>query len=86
MRSNSEVSHLIEQHVKVELTDPESREAQQLLDRLSQTLQHITGSSGAASFDVNDVKVEGACFAIGRLAGGIPVACDHRKSPTDGEP
>jgi len=75
MRSNSEVSHLIEQHVKVELTDPESTEAQQLLDRLSQTLQHFTGSSGAASFDVNDVKVEGACFAIGRLAGGIPVAC-----------
>jgi GNAT superfamily N-acetyltransferase len=75
MRSNSDVSHLIEQHVNVELIDPESSEAQLLLACLSQTLQQITGSSGAASFDVNDVKVEGACFVIGRLAGGFPVAC-----------
>ena len=65
----------MESHVKIELADPESAEAQQLLACLSQTLQHITGSSGTASFDVNDVKLEGACFAIGRLANGDPVAC-----------
>ncbi len=61
--------------MKVELADPESAEAQQLLAGLSQTLQQITGSSGTASFDVNDVKVEGACFAVGRLVSGAPVAC-----------
>src|SRR5689334_11723402 len=61
--------------VKVELADPESPEAQQLLAGLSQTLQQITGSSGAASFDVGDVRVEGACFAVGRSASGVAVAC-----------
>ncbi|NHQ87706.1 GNAT family N-acetyltransferase [Iodobacter sp. HSC-16F04] len=61
--------------MKVELADPESPEAQQLLSSLSQTLQQITGSSGTASFDISDVKVEGACFAICRLSTGVPVAC-----------
>jgi GNAT superfamily N-acetyltransferase len=65
----------MEQHVKVDLADPESPEAQELLASLSQTLQQITGSSGTASFDVNDVKGEGACFAVGRLSSGVPVAC-----------
>ncbi|STQ90831.1 GNAT family N-acetyltransferase [Iodobacter fluviatilis] len=61
--------------MKVELADPESSEAQQLLSSLSQTLQQITGSSGTASFYLSDVKVEGACFAICRLSTGVPVAC-----------
>lgn len=61
--------------MKVELADPESPETQQLLACLSKTLQQITGSSGTALFDINDVNVEGACFAIGRLASSVPVAC-----------
>lgn len=65
----------MEHQVKVELADPESPEVRLLLASLSQTLQQITGSSGTASFDTSDVKVEGACFAIGRSASGVPVAC-----------
>lgn len=65
----------MERDVKVELADPESSEALLLLATLSQTLQQITGSNGSASFDVSDVKVEGACFAIGRSATGLAVAC-----------
>jgi len=59
----------------VELADPESPEALQLLAGVSQTLRQITGSSGTASFDVSDVKVERACFAIARSAGGVAVGC-----------
>ncbi len=61
--------------VKVELADPESSEAQLLLATLSKTLEQITGSNGSASFDVADVKVEGACFAVGRSATGVAIAC-----------
>ena len=61
--------------MQVELADPESPEAQQLLAGLSETLQQITGSSGTASFDVNDVKVERACFVIARSVTGAAVGC-----------
>lgn len=61
--------------MNVEVADPESLEAQQLLASLSEILQGITGSSGAASFDVSDVKVEGACFAIARSENGVAVGC-----------
>jgi GNAT superfamily N-acetyltransferase len=60
---------------QVEVADPTSPEAQALLASLSDTLQHITGSSGTASFDVDDVKVDGACFVIARSATGVPVGC-----------
>ncbi len=59
----------------VELADPQSTEAQQLLTCLSETLQGITGSSGTASFDVADVSVARACFAIVRTGGGVAVGC-----------
>lgn len=59
----------------VEVADPESSEAQQLLASLSESLRLITGSSGAASFDVSDVKVEGACFVIARSADGVALGC-----------
>jgi GNAT superfamily N-acetyltransferase len=60
---------------QVALADPESSEGRLLLVALSETLQQITGSSGTASFDVSDVKVERACFAIARSAGGAAVGC-----------
>ena len=60
---------------QVALSDPESPEGRLLLVALSETLRQITGSSGAASFDVSDVKVERACFAIARSAGGDAVGC-----------
>lgn len=59
----------------VERADPESPDAQQLLACLSETLQLITGSSGTASFDVADVSVARACFAIVRASDGDAVGC-----------
>ena len=59
----------------VALADPTSSEAQALLASLSLTLQQITGSDGKASFDVRDVQVEGACFAIARSADGQAIGC-----------
>jgi GNAT superfamily N-acetyltransferase len=60
---------------RVATADPASREAQQLLASLSATLQNITGSDGKASFDVSDVQVERACFAIAWSAEGEPLGC-----------
>jgi GNAT superfamily N-acetyltransferase len=59
----------------VEIADPETSEAQQLLAGLSASLQRITGSSGSASFDVNDVKGDGACFVIARSIDGVALGC-----------
>jgi GNAT superfamily N-acetyltransferase len=60
---------------RVAAADPASHEAQQLLASLSTTLQSITGSDGKASFDVSDVQVERACFAIAWSAAGEPLGC-----------
>lgn len=61
--------------VEVLIADPESPESQLLLAALSARLQQITGSSGAASFQVSDVQVEGACFVIARQSDGQAVGC-----------
>ncbi|MBH9553064.1 GNAT family N-acetyltransferase [Inhella gelatinilytica] len=63
----------IELHI--ELTDPDGAEAQALLAQLGATLATITGSSGAASFDAEDVRVARAGFALGRAGNGVAVAC-----------
>ncbi len=59
----------------VEIADPQSPESQQLLADLSRTLERITGSSGTASFRVDDVQVDGACFAVVRTEAGLAVGC-----------
>jgi GNAT superfamily N-acetyltransferase len=61
--------------IEVATADPHSPEAQHLLAALSETLRQITGSSGAASFQVSDVQIAGACFAIAHHPGGEPVGC-----------
>lgn len=61
--------------IEVSTADPDSPEAQHLLAALSETLRQITGSSGEASFQVSDVRMDGTCFAIARDAGGEPVGC-----------
>lgn len=61
--------------IEVAITDPASLEGTYLLAALSQSLQQITGSSGVASFQVSDARLEGACFAIARLPDGEPVGC-----------
>lgn len=55
--------------------DPGCPGGQALMAELSGVLQAITGSSGAASFDVNDVRVDGARFVVARTADGEPVGC-----------
>jgi GNAT superfamily N-acetyltransferase len=60
---------------RVAAADPSSREAQQLLASLSTTLQRVTGSDGKASFDLSDVQVDRACFAIAWSAAGEPLGC-----------
>jgi GNAT superfamily N-acetyltransferase len=46
-----------------------------LLDRLSDTLAQLTGSSGRASFDPGAMQQPGSCFAMARDAQRRPVGC-----------
>ena len=55
--------------------DPGTADAVVLLDELSAALQAITGSSGKASFDANDVRVENARFVVARNRDGQQVGC-----------
>lgn len=55
--------------------DPDSPDAVALLDELSAALATITGSSGSASFDADDVRGPRACFAVARDAGRQVAGC-----------
>jgi GNAT superfamily N-acetyltransferase len=57
------------------ISDPALPEALVLLDELSASLAAITGDSGRASFDANDVRGPASLFIIARNADGIAVAC-----------
>lgn len=61
--------------VSVAAEDPQTPDAVLLLEELSEQLSLITGSSGRASFDVNDVRGERAVFAVARDVDGKPVGC-----------
>ena len=61
--------------VFIELADPESADGLRLLSELSTSLFHITGSTGTAFFDVNDVKVDRSCFVVARSALGQAIGC-----------
>ena len=61
--------------VTVDAEDPSSRDACALIAELSAALTAITGASGQASFDVADVRVARARFAIARDA-AVPVIED----------
>jgi len=60
---------------RVAAEDPTSVDALALVAELSATLAAITGSSGQASFDLADVLVPRACFAIARDADGRALGC-----------
>jgi len=55
--------------------DPSSAEAQRLLSELSKTLSVITGSSGDASFDIQDMYEDGALFVVARNKAGDGIGC-----------
>jgi GNAT superfamily N-acetyltransferase len=55
--------------------DPFCTESRELLDRLSDTLAQLTGSSGRASFDPAEMTVPGSLFAVARDDTGKAVGC-----------
>lgn len=55
--------------------DPDSPEAQVLLAELGAALQAITGASGVASFDPQDVRGPRSVFLIARTDDGTAVGC-----------
>ena len=61
--------------ISVAAEDPETADAALLLAELSDQLRLITGSSGQASFDVNDMRGERARFVVARDGDGQPVGC-----------
>ncbi|MFZ6654227.1 GNAT family N-acetyltransferase [Undibacterium sp. TJN19] len=63
------------QILTMETCDPALPEALVLLDELSDSLAAITGDSGRASFDANDVRGPASLFVIARNAAGLAVAC-----------
>ncbi|PWF42108.1 N-acetyltransferase [Massilia glaciei] len=56
-------------------SDPGAPEAVALLDALSDALGAITGDSGRASFDPDDVRGERACFVLARGCDGRALGC-----------
>lgn len=55
--------------------DPATPDVSALLKELCATLESITGDSGSASFDLNDVRVQNARFLVARDAVGNAVGC-----------
>lgn len=54
---------------------PDSTDSQALMEELGAILQAITGSSGSASFDVSDLRADGARFAVARTPDGLAIGC-----------
>ena len=69
---------------QVAAEDPGSADALALVGELSETLAALTGSSGQASFDSDDVRVARACFAVARDAQGRPQGCGALR-PLEGD-
>jgi ribosomal protein S18 acetylase RimI-like enzyme len=55
--------------------DPATADASYLLENLSKALARITGDSGNASFDPDDVRGANAQFVVARTSTGEPVGC-----------
>ncbi|GMK45102.1 N-acetyltransferase [Paenibacillus glycanilyticus] len=65
----------MENYVIVQPEDPNSIDARDLMELLSDNLQSITGDSGKNSFDVTDVTVPRSLFVIARNQQGEPIGC-----------
>jgi len=55
--------------------DPETPDALALMDELSETLQSVTGRSGRASFDPDDVRSPRSLFVVARGENGGALGC-----------
>ena len=63
----------IDLHLQQE--DPAAPDSRRLMEELSTALEAITGDSGKASFEVDDVRGPMACFVVARDANGDAVGC-----------
>lgn len=61
--------------ILIEDADPDHPDARALIAALSQRLAAITGSSGQASFDADDVRGPGAAFLLARDEQGRAIGC-----------
>lgn len=61
--------------VTIAREDPSTEDSRALLAELSSTLAAITGDTGKASFDPDDVRVPGAAFVVARSAHGVATGC-----------
>jgi N-acetylglutamate synthase-like GNAT family acetyltransferase len=64
-----------ENNIIISKESPFCSDAIALMDELSGILKAITGSSGRASFDSNDVCVDGSIFVIARSHEGKAIGC-----------
>ena len=69
--------------IAVAFEDPAGADAQALIAELSQTLAAITGSSGQASFDLDDVRGPRAGLALARDAQGRALGCGALRAMGD---
>ncbi len=70
--------------IDVRAEDPSGADALALVAELSAALSTITGDSGQASFDVDDVRGPRACFALARDAHGRALGCGALR-PLEGD-
>ena len=61
--------------IQVAREDADHPDSRWLLDRLSDALTQLTGSSGRARFDAAEMALPGRCFAVARNAQRQPVGC-----------
>ena len=61
--------------IQLQTEDPAARDSLLLMEELSTALEAITGDSGNASFDANDVYGPAGCFVVARDASGHALGC-----------
>lgn len=69
---------------RIVATDPAHSDALPVLTALSAVLAAITGSSGEASFALDDVRVDGAVFLLAYDEHGVACACGALRPLHDG--
>jgi GNAT superfamily N-acetyltransferase len=70
--------------IRVAFEDPACVDARALVAELSAVLERLTGATGQASFDADDVRVARAGFALARDAQGRALGCGALRPLADG--
>jgi ribosomal protein S18 acetylase RimI-like enzyme len=73
----------MKEYITINEEDPNSIDAVQLMNELSDTLEAITGSSGRGSFNPSDVYGPRAAFIIARNINGEAVGCSAIRAIDD---